>query len=129
MLLYLIIIEMSRGLKMYADTFFVKTLREGPHPLGKERRLAAREYANLKKQEADIAERLEAERDKIAAFMGEADTLVGVDGLPLVTWKTGKDRSTTDWKTVAMAAGATEAQIAASTVIKPGNRTFLSKIK
>lgn len=90
---------------------------------------AAREYADLKKQEAEVAAKLDTTRDKIAAYMGEADTLAGLDGRTLITWKTGKDRSTTDWKSVAITAGATEAQIAANTVVKPGNRTFLSKIK
>lgn len=90
---------------------------------------SARAYAALKRQEATVAEALEAEKNKIAVFMGEADTLLGLDGKPLVTWKTGKDKSSTDWKAVAMAAGATEAQIMANTITKPGNRTFLNKIK
>lgn len=90
---------------------------------------AAFEYARLKKEAASIEAAMASEKDKIAAFMGEADTLVGVDGRPLVTWKTGRDKSCTDWKKVAIAAGASEAAIAANTVTAPGNRTFLSKIK
>lgn len=89
----------------------------------------AREYAALKRRETEIFAKLEEAKEKIAAYMGEADTLVGVDGKPLITWKTGKDKSRTDWQNVAKAAGATEAMIAANTTTSAGNRTFLSKIK
>ena len=89
----------------------------------------AREYAALKRRETEISAKLEEAKEKIAAYMGEADTLVGVDGKPLITWKTGKDKSRTDWQNVAKAAGATEAMIAANTTTCAGNRTFLSKIK
>ena len=90
---------------------------------------AAFEYASLKKQEAEIAAKLESAKEKIAVYMGEADTLVDVGGKPLITWKTGKDKSRTDWQKVAKVAGATEAMIAANTTTCAGNRTFLSKIK
>ena len=89
----------------------------------------AREYAALKRRETEISAKLEEAKEKIAAYMGEADTLVGVDGKPLITWKTGKDKSRTDWQNVAKAAGATEAMIAANTTTSAGNRLFLSKIK
>lgn len=90
---------------------------------------AAFEYAALKKQEAELEAKLDAAKEKIAVYMGEADTLVDPGGKPLVTWKTGKDKSRTDWQKVARAAGATEAMIAANTTTSVGNRTFLSKIK
>ena len=89
----------------------------------------AREYALLKRQEANVVKALGEAKEKIAVYMGEADTLVGIDGKPLITFKTGKDRSKTNWEAVAKAAGATEAQIAANTATIPGVRTFLSKIK
>lgn len=90
---------------------------------------SARHYAELKAQVSQLEAQLDEEKQKIAVYMGEHDTLVGLDGKPLITWKTGKDRSVTDWKAVATAAGASEATIAANTITKAGNRLFLSKIK
>ena len=69
-------------------------------------------------------------RTEIMQALGEADTLVGPDGRKLATWKSTKDRETTDWKSVAEALGRTEepahvqAIVAANTTTKPGNRVF-----
>jgi hypothetical protein len=61
--------------------------------------------------------------------MGECDTLVGIRGEPLATWKSSKGSLKTNWESVARAAGATAAQIAANTTMSEGTRRFLSKIK
>lgn len=69
-------------------------------------------------------------RTEIMQALGEADTLVGPDGRKLATWKSAKDRETTDWKAVAEALGKTEepahvkAIVAQNTTSRPGARTF-----
>jgi len=45
-----------------------------------------------------------------------------------LTWKRCKDGSKTDWKAVAIAAGATTEQIAEYTTARPGVRRFLAKL-
>lgn len=89
----------------------------------------AHSYAMLKNDAALIERKMAEARDKIAAFMGENDTLVDLADRPLITWKSGKNRFTTDWEAVANAAGASAELIAAHTTMRPGNRTFLAKIK
>lgn len=81
-------------------------------------------YRTFRQTEAQLDEA----KEKLCVFMGEADTLVGVDGKPLCTWKSSEDSAKTDWEAVARAAGATEAQIAAHTTTRAGARRFLSKI-
>lgn len=90
---------------------------------------AAREYALLKKQATELTEKMDLAKEKIATFMGEADTLIDLLGKPLITWKSSKDRTKVNWELVAKAAGATESMIAANTSTVAGSRTFLSKIK
>ena len=90
---------------------------------------AVNEYAKFKKMEDEISESLNALKEQIALYMGEADTLVGLDGKKLITFKTAKDRSKIDWEAVARAAGATDASILANTKSVQGSRTFLCKVK
>ena len=84
-----------------------------------------RELAGRKEAAEDEMEEL---RDEICAAMGDAETLVSpLDGKPLVTWKSAKERRVTDWKAVAESLGATEEQIAANTAVLAGSRRFLLK--
>lgn len=90
---------------------------------------AINEYAKFKKMEAEVSENLNSLKEQIAVYMGEADTLVGLDGKKLATFKTARDRSKTDWEAVARAAGATDANILANTKSVQGSRSFLCKVK
>lgn len=89
----------------------------------------ASQFAELKRMRTNIDEKMNALKDSIATYLGDADTLVNVSGTPLITWKTGKDKTTTDWQSLAISLGATESQIQAHTKTTNGNRTFLCKIK
>lgn len=84
-------------------------------------------YANAKATEKAAKEIAEAVKGDICAFMGDGEVLVGADGKPLLTWKSAKDSTNTDWKAVAADAKATPEQIAAHTETKPGSRRFLPK--
>lgn len=84
-------------------------------------------YADAKATEKaakDIAAKLQGD---ICAAMGDAEVLVGLDGRPLVTWKSAKDSVKTDWEAVAMEAHASKAMIDSHTETKPGSRRFLPK--
>ncbi len=89
---------------------------------------AVRRYRELS-EAADAAEaEMAALRDAICAAMGDAETLVSpLDGRPLVTWRTAKERTKTDWEAVARSCGATPGQIEAHTAVVAGARRFLVK--
>lgn len=71
--------------------------------------------------EAETAEReLES---RIKARMGEISTLRGAGFR--VTWKRTKDAAVVDWQTVAKAAGADDALVAAHTTSRAGSRRFV----
>lgn len=84
-------------------------------------------YAKAKADEK-TAKGIAAEmQSAICAFIGEAEVLTGLDGKPLLTWKSAKDSTTTDWEALARKLGATEAQIAEFTKTTPGSRRFAPK--
>lgn len=72
---------------------------------------------------------LEKAKENIALFMGGNDTLLGVDGKPLATFKSRRDSLKTDWEAIAKELGANEEMISKHTRAVAGARTFLSKIK
>lgn len=79
--------------------------------------------AKIKALEGD-AQRM---RDEVCAFMGDAETLAGFDGKPIVTWKSAKDSRRTDWQAVAREAGADVNLIDLHTKSVPGSRRFIVK--
>ncbi len=78
---------------------------------------------------ADAAEaEMKTLRDAICAAMGDAEVLTSpLDGKPIVTWKSAKDRTKTDWEAVARELGATPEQIEAHTAVVAGARRFMLK--
>lgn len=72
------------------------------------------------------AARLQAEV-KIKEFMGEASTLVGLNGR--VSFKTAKESTVIDWRAVALAAGVPREAIEANTSARPGSRRFLARFE
>lgn len=64
------------------------------------------------------------ERDKIAVFMGEADTLLDPSGEKILTYKSNKESSRTDWEAVCRACSADEKLVEQFTTTKPGARVF-----
>ena len=84
-------------------------------------------YADAKATEKAAKEIAAGLQSDICAAMGDAEVLVGLDGRPLLTWKSAKDAVKTDWEAVAKDANATAEQIAAHTETKPGTRRFLPK--
>lgn len=87
--------------------------------LGRYRELAE----EVKRMEAEMSEA----RCAVLTAMGDAEVLVDADGTPLVTWKSAKDSAKVDWEAIARECGATDAQIAAHTVTRPGTRRFTLK--
>lgn len=84
-------------------------------------------YADAKATEKAAKEIATGLQSAICAAMGDAEVLVGPDGRPLLTWKSAKDSSKTDWEALARELGATPEQIAAHTKTNPGSRRFLPK--
>lgn len=80
---------------------------------------AAIAEADAKKAEVD---RLKSD---IRLFMQDAEVLTDAAGTKLLSWKSGKYTSTTDWQSLALALNATETQIAQYTTTSPGARRFL----
>lgn len=74
---------------------------------------------------------LEAEQEacktEIQLALADKDTLVDAAGNVLVTWKSAKETSRTDWKAVAEAAKADPSIISHFTKSVPGSRRFLIK--
>jgi putative phage-type endonuclease len=78
----------------------------------------------IKEQMKALESEETAERNKIAVFMGEADTLLDPSGEKLLTYKSNKDSSKTDWEAVSLASGADAKIIEHYTTTKPGARVF-----
>lgn len=85
------------------------------------------DYRKLKEVEQNAKEGAKQVQSEICAFLGDAEVLADASGHPLVTWKSAKDSRTVDWEALARALGATDAQIADYTQVKPGSRRFLPK--
>lgn len=72
---------------------------------------------------------------RIKEYMKDSSILVGDDGDALFTWKQSKDKEVVDWEGVAASLMERHppeewnVAIKANTTVKPGNRTFLCKIK
>ena len=81
---------------------------------------------------------------KIKEYMGGHELLVDVNDIPLFTWKKGKDKEVVDWESLCYWVMGQESPVhphlqlpkevfqeakARFTTTKPGNRTFLCKIK
>jgi putative phage-type endonuclease len=82
----------------------------------------------LQKARADLkdAEAREKEaRNRLCAFIGDADGVAGTDWK--VTWRMAKSAARVDWKAVATEAGADETIIQRHTSIAPSGRRFLPK--
>lgn len=84
-------------------------------------------YADAKATEKAAKEIAAGLQSDICAAMGDAEILVGLDGKPLLTWKSAKDSIKTDWEAVARELGADAEHIAAHTEAKPGARRFVPK--
>ena len=77
-----------------------------------------------------LKEAAELVKSDICAFLADAEVLTGADGKPLLTWKSAKDSSKTDWEAVARSLGSSEQVEEAMrrfTVVKPGARLFKPK--
>jgi putative phage-type endonuclease len=74
-------------------------------------------------EQAD-ASRLQAEV-KIKEFMGEASTLVGLNGR--VSYRAPKDAAVVDWRAAAIASGASREVVESHTTTRPGTRRFLAR--
>lgn len=72
----------------------------------------------------ELKEEIAKHRNAIMAHMQAADTLQDADGNNLATWRNNKDNHKTDWRAVAMTAGATPEMIGQHTKTTPGSRVF-----
>ena len=87
-------------------------------------------YVALKEDEKRAKEAAELVKSDICAFLADAEVLTGADGKPLLTWKSAKDSSKTDWEAVARSLGSSEQveeAVRRFTVVKPGARLFKPK--
>ena len=74
---------------------------------------------------------------RIKEYMGQNDSLVDVNDIPLFTWKKGKDKEVVDWEDMAWELWKNSGNSdeywfdlqKKNTTTKTGNRTFLCKIK
>ena len=74
---------------------------------------------------------------RIKEYMGQNDSLVDVNDIPLFTWKQGRDKEVVDWKSMAWELWKNSGKSdeywfdlqEKNTTTKTGNRTFLCKIK
>lgn len=88
-------------------------------------------YVALKEDERKAKEAAELVKSDICAFLADAEVLTGADGKPLLTWKSAKDSSKTDWEAVAKSLGTkeqVEEAVGRFTVSKPGARLFKPKV-
>lgn len=83
--------------------------------------------ADLKQSIKTFETKLKEKEDTVKAYMGDAEIITDATGKPLVTWKSSKDRTTTDWKGIANELGFSDDQKSKYTVTKPGSRVFLIK--
>ena len=85
---------------------------------------------SLKKVKDDY-DRISEDKKKlesdIKAKFGDAEVLVGLDGKPLATWKSSKDKEVVDWKAIAAEFNPTKEIIAKHTTLETGSRRFLLK--
>lgn len=88
-------------------------------------RVLVDEFRAAKAEEEAAGERKDLAKATICGIIGPAAGLDLGGGLR-VTWKQARDTMITDWQKIARAAGATELQIAAQTVARPGTRRFLA---
>ena len=89
------------------------------------RRLA--EVSAVRKTYEDTEKEL---RDQIAACMGDAEELITpATDTPLVTWKSAKPTTKTDWEGLAKSLNPTTEKVAEFTKEVPGSRRFLVKVK
>lgn len=75
-------------------------------------------------QVAALEESIGDMKTLVMASMEDGDVLVGADGAKLATWRSNKESAKTDWKAVALEAGASPELIARFTEHKPGARVF-----
>ena len=59
------------------------------------------EYNLWKTDEKKAKEAAAALQSDICAFLGDSEVLLGADGKPILTWKSAKDSSKTDWEALA----------------------------
>lgn len=98
--------------------------------------LAAQELADTRAERRAIEAAESALELRLKAAMADADTLAAGDRV-LATWKSAKERRTTDWQTVARAIAAQafdstaqlDALVALHTSTTPGSRRFLLKLE
>jgi len=90
----------------------------------------ARKIANYKRLQEAIKKReevLSLRRDEIVTAMCDAEEIIGADGKPLVSWKTGKPSKKTDWKSLAISLKPTDEQVAEFSREVDGLRRFIVK--
>jgi putative phage-type endonuclease len=83
-------------------------------------------YDGLKEKERENKDQAEIYKGKLIEIIGPRAGLKG-RGFK-VTFKQPKDSEVTDWKAVALAAGASESDIAANTLMKHNSRRFLADL-
>lgn len=87
-----------------------------------------KQYNKLKADEKSAKEAAEIYKNDICAFLEDNEVLLGIDGKPILTWKSpNKEKSDTDWEALARSLGATDEQIAKFTTFSIGGRRFLPK--
>jgi len=87
-------------------------------------------WQDLKETRYEIKElqlREDSIKDEVAIFMGDHESLRLTDGTRMISWKTAKETSRTDWKRICELEGISERMIADNTVTSPGSRRFLIK--
>lgn len=92
-------------------------------------------FKSLKTAERDAKNEAELLKNDIEAFMKDREVLVDATGKPLVTWKSGAEKTVTsvDWEQVAKSLGATPEALNAAvakfttTETKAGIRRFVAK--
>ena len=85
------------------------------------------EYRSIEARIKELEAESQKAKDAICAFMEDAEVLVGPDGKPILTYKSSKDSTKVDWEKLARSLGATDEQIVANSVTKPGSRRFTPK--
>lgn len=93
------------------------------------------EYNARKADEKAAKEAAAALQNDICAFLGDSEVLLGADGKPILTWKSAKDSSKTDWEALARwmyAQNHTVTEVPPEWIAKftkttPGSRRFTPK--
>lgn len=90
--------------------------------------LGALEMLRVARAQAKAAAAAEEEaKARVQAIIGEAAGIEWDGGI--VTWKNNRPSEVTDWKAVAMAAGASDDMIKKNTIKKPGPRVFRTSFR